>query len=239
MSLILVAHGTRRSAGVVMVGELAERVSALLGEPVRVAFVDVLGPTPDEVLADAAGPAVVVPAFLSRGYHVCADLPARILSSGHPDVTVTPALGPGLRTTAVLVNRLTEAGWRPGDAVVLGAAGTSNPSGQADLRRAAQLLATRIGTDVEVAFAATGSPTVAEAVEAARARGAARVAVASYLLADGLFQQRLHTAGADIVSEPLGTHAGMARLIAQHFVRARMTPEEGLEDVSELLRDGQ
>ena len=53
-----------------------------------------------------------------------------------------------------------------------------------------------------------------------RARGARRVAVASYLLADGLFQDRLRASGADVVSAPLGTHPGVARLVASRFRRA-------------------
>jgi sirohydrochlorin ferrochelatase len=62
---------------------------------------------------------------------------------------------------------------------------------------------------------------VHEAVERARARrGKRRVAVASYLLADGLFQERLRASRADIVSQPLGTHPGLARLIADRFQRA-------------------
>ena len=50
MSKLLVAHGTRKPNGVKMIGELAGRVSEQLGLPVHVAFVDVLGPTPEEVL---------------------------------------------------------------------------------------------------------------------------------------------------------------------------------------------
>ena len=79
MSLILAAHGTRRPGGVTMVGDLAARVGALLGQTVQVSFVDVLGPTPSEVLAASTDPrAIVVPAFLSRGYHVRTDLPAHV-----------------------------------------------------------------------------------------------------------------------------------------------------------------
>jgi sirohydrochlorin ferrochelatase len=44
--------------------------------------------------------------------------------------------------------------------------------------------------------------------------------VASYLLADGLFQDRLRASGADVVSEPLGTHPGVARLVTSRFRRA-------------------
>ncbi|BBC63610.1 hypothetical protein MMRN_05060 [Mycobacterium marinum] len=90
MHLILTAHGTRRPAGVAMIGDLAARVSALLKQTVQVAFVDVLGPTPSEVLGrpapgrGSAQSAIVVPAFLSRGYHVRIDLPAHVAASGHP-----------------------------------------------------------------------------------------------------------------------------------------------------------
>ncbi|MDT5175363.1 MAG: hypothetical protein QOG37_2614, partial [Mycobacterium sp.] len=52
MSLIMTAHGTRRQSGVAMIGDLAARVSELLDRAVQVAFVDVLGPTPSEVLSD-------------------------------------------------------------------------------------------------------------------------------------------------------------------------------------------
>ena len=55
-----------------------------------------VGPTPEEVLRalPAAQPVVAVPAFLARGYHVRVDLPAYVVASGHPAVTVTAALGP-------------------------------------------------------------------------------------------------------------------------------------------------
>jgi sirohydrochlorin ferrochelatase len=52
-----------------------------------------------------------------------------------------------------------------------------------------------------------------------RLRGSHRVVVASYLLSEGLFQDRLRLSGADVVTEPLGTHPGMARLIADRFRR--------------------
>ena len=69
-------------------------------------------------------------------------------------------------------------------------------------------------------FAATGTPRVADAVAALRSRQHGRVAVASYLLSEGLFQDRLRASGADVVTEPLGTHPGLVRLIANRFRRA-------------------
>jgi sirohydrochlorin ferrochelatase len=221
MSLVLVAHGTRKQRGVAMVGDLAQRVSATLGQTVHVSFVDVLGPTPSEVLAAMRDePVTLVPAFLSRGYHVTTDIPAHVEASGHPDVTVTEALGPGPQLVRVLADRLVESGWRHDDSVILAAAGTSDPAAQRDLHTMATWLSATTCSRVELAFAATGTPRVADAVAALRRRSNGRVVVASYLLSEGLFQDRLRESGADVVTEPLGMHPGLARLIASRFRRA-------------------
>ena len=223
MSLLLVAHGTRKQRGVSMIGDVAHRVSETLGRPVHVSFVDVLGPTPSEVLRTLPfdRQVTVVPAFLASGYHVRADLPNHIVESGHPLVTVTAPLGPGPQTVQVLTARLVECGWRPGDSVVLAAAGTSDAHAQSDLRNVAAMLSAVIGDRVELAYAATGEPRIADAVTQLRRQGARRVVVASYLLAEGLFQDRLRNSGADAVAEPLGTHPALVRLIASRFRRAR------------------
>ena len=235
MSLILAAHGTRRADGVAMIGDIAAQVSSLVDRRVQVAFVDVLGPTPSESLTSLAweakgvvDPAIVVPAFLSRGYHVRTDLPEHVAASGHPDVTVTPALGPSREIVRIVGEQLVKAGWRSGDSVILAAAGTSDPRARADLSSTAALLSGLIASPVQLGFAATGEPDVREAVARARRAGARRVVVASYLLADGLFQQRLRTSGADVVSRPLGTHPGLARLIAKRFRTA--LPHQASED---------
>ncbi|MGZ5378937.1 MAG: sirohydrochlorin chelatase [Mycobacterium sp.] len=222
MSHVLVAHGTRKSTGVDMVGSLAERVAAVLGSPVHVAFVDVLGPTPAEVLRELTGPAVVVPAFLSRGYHVNTDIPAHVAASGHSNVTVADALGPNPQVARVLADRLIESNWRPGDSVILAAAGTSDPAARRDLHKMAAWVSALTSSRVELAFAAIGEPQVADAVAELRELGARSVVVASYLLADGLFQDRLRSSGADAVTDPLGSHPAMVRLIANRFHRARV-----------------
>ncbi|RDH80519.1 sirohydrochlorin chelatase [Mycolicibacterium moriokaense] len=223
MTLLLVAHGTRKSHGVKMIGELAGRVADVLGRRVHVAFVDVLGPTPEEVLRSlpADSPVTVVPAFLAGGYHVRVDLPAHVAASGHPAVIVTEPLGPCPGTVAVLAQRLSECGWRPGDSVVLAAAGTSDERARSDLRHTAAMLSATIGDRAELAYA-SGGPHVDDVVAELRRRGAARVVVASYLLADGLFADRLRGSGADLVADPLGEHPAMVRLIANRFRRARI-----------------
>jgi sirohydrochlorin ferrochelatase len=107
--------------------------------------------------------------------------------------------------------------------VILAAAGTSDPNAQRDLHTMATGLSAITSSRVELAFAATGTPRVDEAVESLRQRGARRVVVASYLLSEGLFQDRLRDSGADVVTEPLGTHPGLVRLIANRFRRARVS----------------
>ncbi len=224
MNFLLVAHGTRKQRGVSLVGDLAAQVSDTLARPVRVAFVDVLGPTPCELLsATLDQPTVLVPAFLARGYHVSSDIPAHVRASGHRDVAITRALGPDPQLIRVLVDRLIESGWRPQDSVLLAAAGTSDPAARCDLHTTATWLSATIGSRVELAFAATGEPGVVDAVAAMRRRDRGRrVVVASYLLSEGLFQDRLRNCGADLVTNPLGTHPGVARLITSRFLRAHV-----------------
>ncbi|MEV6339610.1 sirohydrochlorin chelatase [Nocardia vinacea] len=190
---------------------------------VRTAFVDVLGPSPSEVLrdlTDAQGesvPAVVVPAFLASGYHVYQDVPREVAESGHPEVAVTPAMGPDPALARIMGMRLRAAGWRPGDAVVFAAAGSSDARARQDVRRAAGMLAEHLDVPVRIGYVATGAPRVPEVVAELRESGARRVFVASYLLAHGLFQQRLHDAGADGVAEPIGVHPAVVRLIADRY----------------------
>ena len=161
MRLLLVAHGTRKPSGVALIGDIAERVSATVGHQVRVAFVDVVGPSPAEVLRQMRGePVVLVPAFLSRGYHVGVDVPAHVAASGHPEVTVTQALGPDPQLVRVLAHRLIESGWRPDDSVILAAAGTSDLVAGRDLHTMATWLSATTGSRAELAFAATGLPRV-------------------------------------------------------------------------------
>ena len=104
----------------------------------------------------------------------------------------------------------------------MAAAGTSDPGALRDLRVTAALLSAAIGVGSSWPTPPPGSRASPIAVADLRARGARRVVVASYLLADGLFQDRLRASGADVVTEPLGTHPGVARLIASRFRRARL-----------------
>ncbi|MBF6576203.1 CbiX/SirB N-terminal domain-containing protein, partial [Nocardia farcinica] len=96
-------------------------------------------------------------------------------------------------------------------------AGSSDPRARADVRRAAALLAEQLHAPVRIGYVATGAPRVPEVVADLRDSGADRVFVASYLLAHGLFQQRLHEAGADGVAAPIGVHPAVVRLLAERY----------------------
>jgi sirohydrochlorin ferrochelatase len=70
---------------------------------------------------------------------------------------------------------------------------------------------------VWAAFASAGQPAVDEAVAGLAARTGGPVAVASYLLAPGIFHGRLRASGAAWVSAPLGDHPTVAGLIVERF----------------------
>ncbi|MGH3725144.1 MAG: sirohydrochlorin chelatase [Mycobacterium sp.] len=228
--LVLVAHGTRSAAGVENIAALAEAVSRRVGS-VRTAFVDVLGPTPSEVLSTIDGPAVLLPAFLASGYHVHQDIPQHVELSGHPDVAITQTLGPDPVLAGVMTERLREAGWRRGDQVVLAAAGSSDPRARHEIHAAASMLARHTGP-VRVGYIATGEPRVPDMVAEARVTGH-RVFIASYLLANGLFQERLAACGADGVAQPLGVHPEIVNLVVRRFATAAMA-SGALEAVADI-----
>ncbi|MCW2719294.1 MAG: cobalamin biosynthesis protein CbiX, partial [Pseudonocardia sp.] len=64
---------------------------------------------------------------------------------------------------------------------------------------------------------ATGGPRVGEAVAALRRGGAQRVALASWLLAPGLFQRQLDACGADVVGAPLSDHDAVLDLVVDRY----------------------
>lgn len=200
--LVLAMHGTRSTAGQDVATALVEAVATRLPDVrVRLGWADVLSPTLTETLT-GIGDAVVVPAFLTAGYHVTSDLPAAIQASGGR-ARIAGLIGPDI--LAAVADRLAEADG-PGDAVVLAAAGSKRQRSLDEVAEAARQLARLVGRPVVSAFVTAATPTVPDAVAALRAAGHARVSVATYLLAPGVFADRLQEAGADVVSAPIGVH---------------------------------
>ncbi|GGU66392.1 sirohydrochlorin chelatase [Lentzea flava] len=206
MKLVLAFHGTRDPRGAVVCEEIAALVRPQVDVPVEVAYADVRQP---DVRSVVDGPAVVVPAFLAAGYHVRVDIPEQI--GNRPDVVLTSPLG--VDAVPAVRDRLREAGFRRGDAVVLAAAGSSDVRALADVKRAAALLGA-----CGVGYVATATPRVPEVVAGVRGR---RVAVASWLLAPGVFHGSLAECGADVVSDPIGAHPLVVEALVRKYYAAR------------------
>ena len=199
-TLVACAHGTRSAEGRAAVAALVSAVRAASDVPVLDAFVDVHGPYVDDVVASVYGDAVVVPLLLAPGYHVRVDI-ARAVAPW--SAAVAPALGPSPLLTSLLLDRLRTAGARSGDAVVLGAAGSSDDASDVSVRAAARSLSVAWGAPVTVAYGASRTPSLADEVARLRSLTSGRVVVASYLLATGHFHRRILAADADLVTAPL------------------------------------
>ncbi len=220
--LVACAHGTRNATGRRLVAELALAARGLRpGLDTTAAFVDVQPPTVADVVTGLAAQgrrAVVVPLLLSGGYHVHVDIADAV--RGAAGVVAARPLGPDPRLVEVLHDRLLEAGADPRDprtAVVLAAAGSSDPRSVADVEDTAGLLQHSWAGPVTTGYGSAAQPPVADAVAAARRAGAERVVVAAYLLAPGHFAGKLAAAGADAVTAPLLPDERLAAVLLDRY----------------------
>ena len=217
-ALLAVAHGSRNPAAAEVIRGLARQVRRLAPIlDVRVAFIGHAEPSLPAELDAAGADAVVVPLLLSSGYHLTADISGAASSTG---ARVAGPLGPDELLLTALTARLSEAGVPDGTPIVLAAAGSSDPAAAADVSKQADLLAERLRVPVTAAFASAARPTVAEAVADLRELTGKPVAVASYLLAPGQFQDHLADSGADWVTAPLGGSPALAALVIERYREA-------------------
>jgi sirohydrochlorin ferrochelatase len=250
-SLVAIAHGSRDPRAGATIAELlaAARTraaaSGLAGFEARGAFLGHAPPAPLQVLTALAGDpggrrpggrrdVVVLPLLLTAAYHSGTDIPGVLAeaTAGLPGLRIRygEPLGPHPGVVRALERRLAEAGQdRGGDpsgtAVVLASAGSSQPSANAAIARLASgWQAERGWLAVRPAYASAASPTPAEAVADLLRGGAERVVVASYLLAPGLFADRVResslAAGAAAVSAPLGAGPEMADVLLDRYLQA-------------------
>jgi sirohydrochlorin ferrochelatase len=217
--LVLVAHGSRDAAATATVESLVRAVRRRReGLAVTAAYLDHTEPRVPAAVESVGPGAVVVPLLLTAAFHSRVDLPAQ-LAAADPAAVQAAVLGPHPLLVAALERRLAESGvgtGDPGTAVVLAAAGSADAGARDTVHRLAAGWASRGWWGVGAAFASGGAPRVGEAVRALRRRGAPRVAVASYLLAPGLFADRVATdavtAGAAAVGAPLADAPEVADL---------------------------
>ncbi|WP_371482361.1 sirohydrochlorin chelatase [Kitasatospora sp. NBC_00315] len=233
-ALVLIAHGSRDPRHAATVEALVRRVHDLRPAlEVVTAYLEFCAPRLPQVTGRLAGaPAVAVPLLLNRAFHAKTDIPAALREAG-ADLPLADVLGPSPLLLDALERRLAEAGLdvgsaavRAGTGVVLAAAGSSDPAADRATRAlAADWQRSRGWAGVEVAYAATAArgARVPEAIGLLRAAGAARVAVAPYLLAPGLLPDRIAAAadGADLTAGVLGAAPEVARLLLRRYDRAR------------------
>jgi sirohydrochlorin ferrochelatase len=205
--LLAVAHGTRSAAGQAQIRELVARVACRRPElEVRLAYVDVQRPHVADALRGRS--AVVVPLLLSSGYHVRVDIAEAVAAN---DAVATAPLGPDPVLVHSLARQIGDT-----DAVVLAAAGSSDPAWRADIADVAVQL------DAHVAYASGTESRVCDVVAGLRERGARRITVAAYLLAEGLFYRSLHDAGADVVTPPLCADPALVDLVLARYEHLTM-----------------
>jgi sirohydrochlorin ferrochelatase len=226
-ALILTAHGSVDPRAAAVTHALAGRIRRLRPRlDVRVAFLEQSEPALSGVLAGFAGrreTAVVVPMLLASAYHALVDIPSAIEASG-AWVRQADVLGEDASLVTVLGQRLTEAAVSPEDhelGVIVTAVGSSSETANARTATVADALRARgrwAGT--EVAFATGPHPTLAEAAERLRRRGASRLVVAPWFLAPGTITDRVAKSAAELdipVAQPLGAHNLVAAALLDRF----------------------
>ena len=242
--LIAVAHGSADGRAAAAVRDLmaiaAERAAERarkrgLSPPVlRAAFLGHAAPSLPQVMSaiEPDAEVTVLPLLLTAAYHSKTDIPRVLASSQIPRLRVSygAPLGPHPLLLRALERRLAEADPAAFDGpertgVVLAAAGSSDPEANATIARLAARWQARSGwLAVRPAYASTAGPTPAAAVAGLLRAGASRVVVASYLLAPGLFADRVlqacMAASAAAVSPVLGASAEVADVLLDRYEEA-------------------
>ena len=171
--LIACAHGTSSADGAAEVNALRAGIAALRpGLDVREAYVDVQDPELPAVVAGLpeGETAVVVPLLLSVGYHVKVDIARAV--KGRPGTRAAAPLGPDPRLAALLDVRLREAGVTDNDAVILAAAGSSDPTAAQNVEELAGQLRALRSNRIVAAYGASAKPSVPDAVAMLREEAA-------------------------------------------------------------------
>lgn len=233
-ALIALAHGSRDPRSPATVQSLVEEVRHQRPDlPVEAAFLDLskpaFGKVVDKLVRRGHDEIVVVPLLLSEAFHARVDVPSAIAEHGarHPGVRIRASKVLGLEPSflGVLDERLRvalkRARVRELDALVLAAAGSSDPLANQAVARLARVWGSRHRLPVSAAYASAAPPATGEAVRAFRAEGRRHVAVASMFLAPGTLPDRAAElaleAGAVAVSEPLGADPVVARAVLARY----------------------
>jgi sirohydrochlorin ferrochelatase len=233
-ALITLAHGSRDPRSAATIKALVAETRALRPDlRIEPAFLELsrpaFGKVVDRLVRAGFEEIVVVPLLLSEAYHAKVDVPSQIAAAveRHPGLQIRMSDILGLEPTFLdvlderLRDALSRARVRELDALVLAAAGSSDPLANQAMGRLARVWGARHKLPVTAAFASTTPPATGEAVRAFRGEGRRHVAVASMFLAPGFLPDRAAElaleAGAVAVSEPLGADPELARTILARY----------------------
>ncbi len=233
-ALVALAHGSRDPRSAATIKALVDEVKAIRPDlTIERAFLDLSKPSfhtvVDRLVRKGHEEIVVVPLLLTEAFHAKVDVPQAVKEAAerHPDLKITTSsiLGLEAHFLEILDVRMREAlkasRVRELDALVLAGAGSSDPMANQAVARLARLWGVRHKLPVTAAFASAVPPTTGEAVRAFRGEGRRHIAVASLFLAPGLLPDRAKElaleAGAVAVSEPLGAHPELARVVLARY----------------------
>jgi len=233
-ALVALAHGSRDPRSAATITALVDEVRAMRPDlRVEQAFLELSKPSfttvVNKLVRAGYDEIVVVPLLLTEAYHAKVDVPSAVAEAmaKHEGLKVrtTSILGLEASFLEVLDVRMREAlktsRVRELDALVLAAAGSSDPLANQAVARLARVWGTKHKLPVTAAYASAAPPATGEAVRAFRAEGRRHIAVASLFLAPGCLPDRAAElaleAGAVAVSDPLGAHPELARTILARY----------------------
>lgn len=235
-ALLGVAHGSKDPASQEVVLGLLARVAGLRpGLRVVAAYVDNASPSIARALAglvaQGVDDVVVLPLLLTAASHSKTDIAGSVQAGrlAHPRLRLRYGrpLGPHPVLVTELAGRLVEAGARAEDPVVLVAGGALDPDANAAVAATARLLFEgRPWPSVDIAFASTARPSVAEALGKLRAQGFSRASVARYFLGPGLLPRLVERQAGSVVgmqavvSAPLGVSDALVGLVVERLDEA-------------------
>ena len=235
-ALLLTAHGSEDPRSAANARAVAGQVARMRpGLDVRVAFCELNAPNLVDVLNSLPGDggeeptAVVTPLLLANAYHARIDIPRQIANSRAAQrVLQARTLGEDDRLIRLLRRRVARRGVSrldDGVGVLVVAIGSSDPVANADTARVApKLLAGTHWAGATTAFVTRPEPSLAEAADRLRRRGARLVVIAPWFLAPGRLPDRVRRFADDAaitMAEPLGAHRLVAETMLDRFDEAR------------------
>jgi len=233
-ALVALAHGSRDPRSATTIRAIVDKVREMRPDlRIEPAFLGLSRPSfetvVDRLVRAGHDEIVVVPLLLTEAYHATVDVPEAVAaaSARHPGLRIRASRILGLEPVflEVLDQRLRaalkQARVRELDALVLAAAGSSDPLANQAVARLARLWGSKHRLPTVAAFASAAPPATGEAVRAFRAEGRRHIAVGSLFLAPGTLPNRAAElaleAGAVAVSEPLGADPEVARTVLARY----------------------